>query len=168
MGTWTASDHPRGEDGRFKAQARTEPTSGISGRRGEPALKVFRSEDGQRSYRYGRLHRVDGPAIIRPDGHEAWHLDGDLHRVDGPAIVRADGGQEWWLFGKQRREDGPAVIYPTGFEAWLLHGQNHRTNGPAITWPDGRLEWWENDVRKPPEVEAALSMVWLARTPPGA
>jgi hypothetical protein len=48
----------------------------------------------------------------------------------------------------------------------------HRTDGPAITNPDGTLEWWVNGNRKPPEVEAILTMMWhqgvpidLTRTP---
>ena len=44
-------------------------------------------------------------------------------------------------------------------------GVLHRTDGPAVTWPSGRLEWWENGVRRPPEVEEVLTMLWNARTP---
>ncbi len=29
-----------------------------------------------------------------------WLDEDRLHRIDGPAIVRVDGIQEWWLNGK--------------------------------------------------------------------
>ena len=55
-----------------------------------------------------QLHREDGPAVERPNGHE-WYLYGKRHREDGPAVERADGYKEYWLNGKLHREDGPAV-----------------------------------------------------------
>ena len=70
--------------------------------------------------------------------------------------------------GERHRDDGPAYTEPDGTEAWWSNGVLHRTDGPAASWPDGRLQWWENGERKPPEVEAALTMMWKARTPEGA
>lgn len=57
----------------------------------------------------GELHRVDGPAVERPNGYRAWWLNGELHRVDGPAIEYADGTRAWWVDGNLHRTDGPAV-----------------------------------------------------------
>jgi len=47
----------------------------------------------------GKLHRDDGPAIIRADGSEEWYQHDKLHRDDGPAIIRADGSGEWYQHG---------------------------------------------------------------------
>jgi len=43
---------------------------------------------------FGKLHRLDGPALIygiskeNPNGtYHAYYLNGKLHRLDGPAII---------------------------------------------------------------------------------
>lgn len=36
--------------------------------------------------------------------------DGRLHSDDGPAVLYANGTAEWWRDGKRHREDGPARI----------------------------------------------------------
>lgn len=46
------------------------------------------------------LHRLDGPAAIRPNGSMEWRIKGELHRLDGPAVIRSDGSKEWWVDGK--------------------------------------------------------------------
>ena len=51
-------------------------------------------------YRNGKLHRDDGPAIIRPDGTQEWYKEGKLHRDDGPAIVYISGVKYWYKEGK--------------------------------------------------------------------
>jgi hypothetical protein len=53
----------------------------------------------------GKLHRTDGPAIIKADGSQEWWIDNKLHRTDGPAYIRADGSQERWIDGKEYTED---------------------------------------------------------------
>lgn len=188
MSTWTEADHPRGDGGRFKAKTRTEPESGLDA--DSWVSTPTTASDGSVHWRTPdrRTHRVDGPAIIWPDGSQSWHYDNEIHREDGPAIIRAnghetwmrhgkphriggpavtklDGGQEWWQDGKRHRTDGPAAIFADGTRAWFIHDQLHRTDGPAVINSDGSLEWYENDVRKTPEVEAALTMMWHARTP---
>lgn len=45
------------------------------------------------------VHHVGGPARIT-GGEVAYCRNGRLHRSDGPAVVRANGDQEWWLHGK--------------------------------------------------------------------
>ena len=67
---------------------------------------------------HGRLHRLDGPAIIRANGTRQWYLDDQRHRLDGPAVVFADGGQQWW---RNNRDITQQV------EAWMA-SQN-------VTWP---------------------------------
>ena len=164
MGTWTASDHPRGDGGRFKTKTRTEPEDGLGS---EPVSTLTTLESGISEWRTpgGELHRVDGPAIIRPDGYEAWIIHDQYHRLDGPARTLADGTLEWWQHGERHRDDGPAITRTDGSEEWWVHDKLHREDGPAITQPDGKLEWHEHGVRKPPEIEAALTMLWHSRTP---
>ena len=47
----------------------------------------------------GKIHRVDGPAVIYPNGHQEWWVNNVRHRLDGPAIVRANGHQRWYIHG---------------------------------------------------------------------
>lgn len=49
------------------------------------------------------LHRIDGPAVIWPDGYKAWYVNGRLHRIDGPAREQCVNGHdfnEYWFDGK--------------------------------------------------------------------
>jgi len=70
----------------------------------------------------GNLHREDGPAIERSDGHKSWWINDRLHREDGPAIEWDDGTKSWWVNGKRHREDGPSVERSDGSKAWYLDG----------------------------------------------
>ena len=72
---------------------------------------------------YDRLHRLDGPAVIRADGTQIWYLNGQCHREDGPAFIEADGSQSWYRNNKRHREDGPAVIWPDGSQFWYINGK---------------------------------------------
>lgn len=45
---------------------------------------------------YAVLHRENGPAVEYEDGSEEWYLEGKLHRVDGPAIIDAVTGDADW------------------------------------------------------------------------
>lgn len=49
----------------------------------------------------GALHRLNAPAVIKPDKSEFWYVDGKIHRDNGPAVVRADGSTEFWQNGKK-------------------------------------------------------------------
>ena len=60
---------------------------------------------------------------VYDNGDIKWYLDGKLHRVDGPAIIRANGDQEWYLDGKRHRVDGPAITYANGDKEWYLNGK---------------------------------------------
>jgi len=77
----------------------------------EPA-EVRRKDDGstvEKYYRYGKLHRENGPAFIErnADGstYDGYYRDGKHHREEGPARVwrRADGWtmEEYWRDGEQ-------------------------------------------------------------------
>lgn len=155
MNTWNPTDHPRGRLGRFKAKARTEPEAVAESTptRGRDGSIKWRTVD-------GRMHRTDGPAATWPDGTEVWFFDGKVHRTDGPAATRVDGFQSWTTDSTDHPTRNLVVS-----EEWWVHGKRHRDDGPAIIGYDGELEWWENGERKPREVEAALTMLWHARTP---
>lgn len=47
----------------------------------------------------GKLHRIDGPAVLHADGTREWWVGGLLHREDGPAIEHADGSTDWYEYG---------------------------------------------------------------------
>ena len=76
----------------------------------------------------GKLHREDGPALIRSDV-KLWYINGKLHREDGPAVIFPDSSQEWWINGKRHRENGPAVIYKDGTQEWWLNGNKYTKSG---------------------------------------
>lgn len=69
----------------------------------------------------GPLHRAGGPAVENVvTGRREWWLNGDRHRVDGPAVERPER-TEYWRCNLLHRENGPAVITPTG-EFWYRLG----------------------------------------------
>ena len=69
------------------------------------ALKYCVKVDRYGTRRYyngaGQLHRLEGPAVIWPNGNCEWYQNGLRHRIDGPAIEWPDGSVEWWLNGKK-------------------------------------------------------------------
>ena len=67
---------------------------------------------------------------------------GRLHRLDGPAVEKANGTKEWWVNGIRHREDGPAIEYDDGIKHWWVNGKQHRIDGPAAEFTDGSKEWW--------------------------
>ena len=93
----------------------------------------------------GLWHRLDGPAIERPDGSKYWYQDGVLHRLDGPAVER-DLRKEWWFCGEKHRLDGPAVECANGDKYWYQNGKLHREDGPAIIYPNGEKAWAINNI----------------------
>src|SRR5699024_932402 len=91
----------------------------------------------------GKLHRVNGPAIIGGDGSQQWLQDGRPHRIGGPANISANGVESWSRKGELHRTDGPAIIGQDGAERWYLYGQPLRLDGPAVVTLDGAGdEWW--------------------------
>ena len=104
--------------------------------------------DGTVHYRLdGKLHREDGPAVIKPDGTQEWYKNGVRHREDGPAVIWPDGTQSWYINGQRHRDDGPAMTYPDRSESWWLHGKLHRADGPAVRNANGAEFWYKNGVR---------------------
>lgn len=74
-----------------------------------------------------------------------WETNGKLHRDDGPAVIKSNGYQEWWQNGVLHREDGPAIIDPymgdiydrPYKEVWYQNGLKHRDYGPAVLLKQG-------------------------------
>lgn len=81
------------------------------------------NDGSQRWYRYGKLHREDGPAVIRADGSQKWYRNGEMHREDGPAGIYPNGARSWYKDGKFHREDGPAIISTNGDQSWYINGE---------------------------------------------
>ena len=102
---------------------------------------VIKTSGLQSWYFNGLLHRDDGPAVVEKSGGEYWYDTGRLHRLDGPAISRADGSFEWFVHGQRHRENGPAIEDVTGTQYWYFQGQLHRDDGPAYIGVDGTREW---------------------------
>lgn len=69
----------------------------------------------------GELHRLDGPAVIYPDGGESWYRKGYFHRLDGPAVTYTNGELRWYRWGELHRIDGPANIGPY-WQDWIIGG----------------------------------------------
>lgn len=91
---------------------------------------------------------------ITGEGAEVWLLGGEVHRVDAPAVTRPDGTRYWCRDGRLHRLDGPAVTRPSGTEEWWVGGQRHRLDGPAYSRQDGAEQWWVDGERVPDEVAA--------------
>jgi hypothetical protein len=69
----------------------------------------------------GELHRLDGPAFIRPSGYVEWRVNDKPHRLDGPAVEWSNGDREWWVDGHFHRLDGPAYEGVNGFKGWWIN-----------------------------------------------
>lgn len=75
----------------------------------------------------GKLHRLDGPAVISPN-HKEYHQFGHLHRDDGPArlfVVAPDGQKhvaEWWKHNHETKHsemiDGGSLVEHVFMEHW--------------------------------------------------
>ncbi len=52
---------------------------------------------------------------VAHNGAEAWYRFGELHREDGPAFLDADGTGQWWFLGRRYKAEAEwaaAVRYP--------------------------------------------------------
>jgi hypothetical protein len=111
-------------------------------------LPVGRTMDGagnQYWYFHWKLHRDGGePAYVSANGkHREFYKFGNLHREDGPAKELADGGYEYFLNGLRHRDNGPAVVHANGDKMWYQNDKLHRDDGPAVEKAECN-EWWQN------------------------
>ena len=110
-----------------------------------------------------QLHRLDGPAVLDPNGTVQWRQFGHLHRLDGPAYVNAvTGDQHWFLQGVEYTQpdhahqveqlaliDEMSYVVECGESSTTYRnpaGQLHRTNGPAVEYSDGGRTWYQNGI----------------------
>ena len=81
---------------------------------------------------HGKLHRLDGPALITRQGDKEWWQYGQRHReYNQPAVHRSSGHQEWWLRGRLHRRQGPTIIDSYGNQSWHQHGRLHSMTHPV-------------------------------------
>lgn len=92
-----------------------------------------------------KLHRDGGlPAYVSANGkHREFYKFGNLHREDGPAKELADGGYEYFVNGLRHRDGGPAVVHANGDKLWYQNDKLHRDDGPAVEKAESN-EWWQN------------------------
>jgi len=114
----------------------------------------------------GNFHRLDGPAVERPNGVKEWYRNGLRHREDGPAIEHSSGRKEWYVNGMVHRTDGPALEYSNGDKHWYQNGKRHRLDGPAVEFVDGTKHWYI-DNQKFTEQEFLAGII-LDRTQPSS
>jgi hypothetical protein len=60
---------------------------------------------------------------IRPDGTQLWWQDGKLHRLDGPAVIHSNGTRLWYQNDILHRCDGAAIIRSDGSKLVCLWGE---------------------------------------------
>lgn len=85
---------------------------------------------------------VDGSGIIpslrlaRPSGTKVFLQGGVPHRLDGPAIIHPDGTEEYWEYGQWGRgASKPSTVHPDGTKEYMTRGANGRL--VMIEYPDG-------------------------------
>jgi len=61
-----------------------------------------------------------------------YYRNGKLHRDDGPAVIRPDGTQEWYKEGKLYIENRPTIIYKYGSENSYNNNKLYGNNGHDI------------------------------------
>jgi len=59
---------------------------------------------------------------VDDEGTITWRQDNKIHRIDGPAVIRADGTKIWYEKDKIHRIDGPAIKNINGYKAWYING----------------------------------------------
>lgn len=80
---------------------------------------------------FGYIPQNNGK-LNRPNGDEEWWYNKKLHREDGPAVIRNNGDKEWYRNGVHHREDGPASERANGDFTYYWNGKMHRLDGPAV------------------------------------
>jgi hypothetical protein len=80
----------------------------------------------------------DKPAyVVYSTGETQYWYDGKLHRQNGPAIIRHDGQHlEFFHNGLQHNENGYAIICKNGVKYYFVNNKLHRDVGPAIDTGD--------------------------------
>lgn len=53
----------------------------------------------------GEVHREKGPAFIRTDGYLEYRFNDVTHRLDGPAVIWPDGSKYYYLYGEEYKKE---------------------------------------------------------------
>ena len=64
----------------------------------------------------GRVHRLDGPAVVYGNGTKVWYRHGVVYREDGPAIEWAKVEPEWCVQSIHAGIDKEVIIGILGYE----------------------------------------------------
>lgn len=94
----------------------------------------------------GKLHRLDGPALITTFGDQIWYKNGKKHNDNGPAAISPNNVEIYYKNGKVHRENGPAMSWKTGEKCWYINGLLHNNGHPAIIYRDGSKCWYKNGL----------------------
>ena len=120
---------------------------GLLHRVGGPAVL---SDSYEYYYFYGCPHRLDGPAIIEDPTKRyrcysvKWFIFGKLDRIDGPAIEDSFGEKRYYICGVLTCATGCAVVTRDGTRKWYKDGVLHRLGGSAVIFANGKEQIWEN------------------------
>lgn len=101
-----------------------------------PAIIVYgnkKEENIEIWYQYGKLHRLNGPAVIDPKQLK-WYKNDKLHRIDSPAHIFVE------IYDEEKHKDDYKIIkteiicnvkYAIFGEQWYQNDKLHRIGGPA-------------------------------------
>jgi hypothetical protein len=67
----------------------------------------------------GKLHRIDGPAVVS-NNCEIYYKHGRIHRKDGPAIIRkyiCTNTEEYWLDGIRYNDNTFTTVYGREYDS---------------------------------------------------
>ncbi len=63
---------------------------------------------------FNKLHRLDGPAVIKPCGSQIWYRNDFVHREEGPAVIFANGLIYWVQNNKYHIDESLRIIKGSG------------------------------------------------------
>jgi hypothetical protein len=118
-------------------------------------IRVYNKQKNRMEWKVGEvLHRLDGPALIYPDGSFEWRRYGILHREKGPAMAWTAGSKRY-LSDRMVYDNNGNIVrssddlekyveFHKGGYACLIDGKYHCTAGPAIRFDDGEEHWCIN------------------------
>ena len=83
--------------------------------------------------------------VNKINGRVEWrNPNGKLHRVDGPAVIYNEGHAEWRINGVRHNLNGPATSWSNNDKSWLLNNKLHCIHGPSLDWKHEK-EWCLGD-----------------------
>lgn len=132
------------------------------------------------------LHRLDGPALMSPNGSFRWCFRGMYHRIDGLAVFEACEAaelkeisqyylngvyltEEQWKIARTSKSDEPMVL-DSGIIAHWREGWLYRDDGPALITATGHsfslggeflsVDAWIEQMDADPSHKVLMKMQW--------